>query len=96
MAETCRHGVVGVEGRQTMNESSGSVEVTRTLVGKQGVSVVELSRAGARNRQEGQGRVCMESAGLEYRVQNHVSPHRYMRGKECAGQKTRLGAIRGG
>ena len=56
MAETCRHGVVGVEGRQTMNESSGSVEVTRTLVGKQGVSVVELSRAGARNRQEGQGR----------------------------------------
>ena len=53
MAETCRHGVVGVEARQTMNESSGSVEVTRTLVGKQGVSVVELSRAGARN--EGQG-----------------------------------------
>ena len=53
MAETCRHGVVGVESRQTMNESSGSVEVTRTLVGKQGVSVVELSRAGARN--EGQG-----------------------------------------
>ena len=37
----------------------------------------------------------MESAGLEYRVRNHVSPHRYMRGKECAGQKTRLGAIRG-
>ena len=33
----------------------------------------------------------MESAGLEYRVRNHVSPHRYMRGKECAGQKTRLG-----
>ena len=54
MAETCRHGVVGVEGWQTMNESSGSVEVTRTLEGKQGVSVVELSRAGARNRQEGQ------------------------------------------
>ena len=48
MAETCRHGVVGVDGRQTMNESSGSVEVTRTLEGKQGVSVVELSRAGAR------------------------------------------------
>ena len=37
----------------------------------------------------------MESAGLEYRVRNHVSPHRYMRGKECAGQKTRLGAIGG-
>ena len=74
-----------------MNESSGSVEVTRTVVGKQGVSVVELSRAVARKG----GRVCMESAGLEYRVQNHVSPHRYMRGKECAGQKTRLGAIPG-
>ena len=53
MAETCRHGVVGVDGGQTMNESSGSVEVTRTLEGKQGVSVVELSsgRVGARKRQ---------------------------------------------
>ena len=48
MAETCLHGVVGVDGGQTMNESSGSVEVTRTLAGKQGASVVELNRAGAR------------------------------------------------
>ena len=78
-----------------MNESSGSLEVTRTVVGKQGLSVVELSRAGARKGGRRRGRVCMESAGLEYRVQNHVSPHRYMRGKECAGQITRLGALTG-